>query len=463
MKFTKLELNNFRCYENRTLEFGQGFNLIIGNNARGKTTWLEALALGAGHLINQLPIEEDIETIFDPRIFVITDVRREFFIKGESLTEEMQFPCTATYHGSQGDQIGTMTGGYFDSDIREPDWNKSKIVDEFAKHCKGAAKGGDEVLPVFSYFGTQRLWDYRSLQPEETLSPGSRFEGYKGCFTSRTSIGNFLLWFKTQELIALQKKKTIGILEACRQALETCIPNCNQVHYDVERDEISVVLESEVIPFNYLSDGYRNMLAMVADIAIRCATLNPQLELEAARKTPGVVLIDEIDLHLHPKWQRQVVRDLIAAFPNIQFVATTHSPFVIQSLPPNQDVKLINLDGGELEDVPNRSVEDIVEWVQGVKKPQRSQRHTEMMERAAEYFSMLEDDSDGNEEARAAKREELNEAIRPFSDDPAYIALIRMQELAKEGKTNGGASLRRERKAKEEDSDDGDLNEGGAS
>jgi len=70
------------------------------------------------------------------------------------------------------------------------------------------------------------------------------------------------------------------------------------------------------------------MLGMVADIAYRSAVLNPQLGSEAAQKTPGIVLIDEIDLHLHPKWQRRVVEDLRATFPALQFVATTHSPFI---------------------------------------------------------------------------------------------------------------------------------------
>ena len=90
--------------------------------------------------------------------------------------------------------------------------------------------------------------------------------------------------------------------------------------------------DGRLTPFYHLSDGYRNTLAMAADIAVRAATLNPALSSLAMEETPGVVLIDEIDLHLHPKWQRQIVEDLRGAFPKIQFVATTHSPFIIQSL-----------------------------------------------------------------------------------------------------------------------------------
>ena len=118
----------------------------------------------------------------------------------------------------------------------------------------------------------------------------------------------------------------------------TCINNkdiqgAKDFYYDTDADQIMIKLDKEgLVPFNYLSDGYRNMVAMVADIAHRASRLNPHFDSESAKKTQGIVLIDEIDLHLHPKWQRRVVDDLQEAFPNIQFVATTHSPFIIQSL-----------------------------------------------------------------------------------------------------------------------------------
>lgn len=82
-------------------------------------------------------------------------------------------------------------------------------------------------------------------------------------------------------------------------------------------------------PVGLLSDGYRSTVALFADLARRCAILNPHLLEKAAEKTPGIVLIDEVDLHLHPSWQRRLIADLRKAFPAIQFVLTTHSPQVI--------------------------------------------------------------------------------------------------------------------------------------
>ncbi|MGH9765374.1 MAG: AAA family ATPase, partial [Blastocatellia bacterium] len=109
-------------------------------------------------------------------------------------------------------------------------------------------------------------------------------------------------------------------------------------------------------PFNNLSDGQRSMLALVGDIAQKAVTLNPHLGPNALEETPGAVLIDELDLHLHPKWQRRIVEDLRRTFPKIQFVATTHSPFLIQSLRSGEE--LIMLDGQPTAQLANKSLED---------------------------------------------------------------------------------------------------------
>src|SRR4029077_15483251 len=113
-----------------------------------------------------------------------------------------------------------------------------------------------------------------------------------------------------------------------------------------------------------LSSGQRMMLAMVADIAIKCVQLNSYLLSEnntddptiVLRGTPGIVLIDELDAHLHPKWQRHVVDDLKRTFPNIQFIATSHSPFIIQTL---QEGELISLDNQPLIQFGNKGIEEI--------------------------------------------------------------------------------------------------------
>jgi predicted ATP-binding protein involved in virulence len=78
------------------------------------------------------------------------------------------------------------------------------------------------------------------------------------------------------------------------------------------------------------------MATMIGELARRAALLNPNLGEEVLEETPGVVLIDELDLHLHPKWQRRIIHDLKRTFPQVQFIATTHSPQLIGEARPHE-------------------------------------------------------------------------------------------------------------------------------
>lgn len=107
--------------------------------------------------------------------------------------------------------------------------------------------------------------------------------------------------------------------------------------YNLDVDDLDVeYLDSDGsvlrMPVGMLSDGYRSTLGMVADIAYRMALLNPALGGRVVNETPGVVLIDEVDLHLHPLWQARVLGDLRDIFPRVQFIVTTHAPTVVSSV-----------------------------------------------------------------------------------------------------------------------------------
>lgn len=178
------------------------------------------------------------------------------------------------------------------------------------------------------------------------------------------------------------------------------------ITYDVESDEIRATLaDGRELPFRLLSDGVRNMLGMVADIAYRMAILNPHLGSEVTQRTEGVVLIDEIDLHLHPKWQRHIVEDLKRTFPKVQFVVTTHSPFIIQSLQPGE-LRLLETEDNdeeiEWESYVDRSLEDVVENVMDIEMPQRSHRLQQMYDVAKKYYTLLQ-------ESKHAPEEQLDE------------------------------------------------------
>ena len=420
MLLKTLTLENFCCFDKRQFQLAERFNLLIGDNGSGKTSILNGLAVGVSAYLRSLPEKIGFRPIHP------SDVRFCSFLQGDSYTREKQFPVVVTCQGVVIGESGTwsrmLNGGT--RELQES-WLQASANNMGTRVRAGEA----EILPIISYYGTGRLLQKRQ-QSVDTLAPGSRFLGYVDCLDPVSDEKRLLAWFKTMEIQSIQEKKTIGVLEAVRQAIVTCVEHAEHVWFNVAQDELLLRFADREVPFNYLSAGYRNMLAMVAGIASRCATLNPALKEEAIRETPGVVLIDEIDLHLHPKWQRRVVNDLLKAFPKIQFVATTHSPFIIQSLVPKDGIQLLNLDNAEANDFADKSVEDIAEEVQGVAIPQRSQRFIDMMAAAERYYAKLREGPTKSDEQLEQLKQELDRLILPFSDDPAYQAFLRMQRTA---------------------------------
>ncbi|MGB6406045.1 MAG: AAA family ATPase, partial [Planococcus donghaensis] len=180
----------------------------------------------------------------------------------------------------------------------------------------------------------------------------SRFMGYTDCLEAESNIKLFVNWLRKMTLISLQKNKPIGeltaTLEAISNFMKSLVGNNQEVSifYDFERDEVIVELGDTQLPLRLMSSGYRSLIGMVADIAFRMSLLNPQLKEKASLLTPGVILIDELDLHLHPKWQWKIVEDLKRTFPNVQFIATTHAPIIISSC---KNGEIINITGDKYE------------------------------------------------------------------------------------------------------------------
>ena len=125
-------------------------------------------------------------------------------------------------------------------------------------------------------------------------------------------------------------------------------------------------------------------------------------------------MIDEIDLHLHPKWQRRVVGDLKKTFPEIQFIVTSHSPSIVQSL---RDGELINLDPGTHGEYENRSIEDILEGLMGVDMPQRSSRMQELQQAAKAYLECLDQLDEGASNADAEELARKLDALEAAAPD----------------------------------------------
>lgn len=337
MRIDRLELVNFRGFEHLELELHPRLTLLIGVNGSGKSNALEGLAVALGRWLRGMAEPE----VASQRSLERRDVRRILVEVDGVPSLEPRFPVAlraeavvfgtaSTWSTSldRGDLLGAESTSYGPQGSSEVD----------------TATGID--LPVVVYYGTQRLW--MAAVPTRDGKLGSRLQGYEGCLTSGASYARFEAWMAWRTEVSLQRLADLikaggppkevprsPELEAIEQVVLGCVEGAKRFFYDINHQELRLELDAgELVPFSQLSDGYRNLVAMVADITWRASQLNPHYGADAARRATGVVLIDELELHLHPAWQRRVIDDLLAAFPNLQIVATTHSPQVIASARP---------------------------------------------------------------------------------------------------------------------------------
>ena len=192
------------------------------------------------------------------------------------------------------------------------------------------------ILPVICYQSAGRVWSRNRKKQGDTFARKkiSRSTGYIDCMSDGSSMKLMLEWCARMEQIAWQTDKPVREYEAVKQAVATAMTELEgadvAIFYDKRSEELLYQKGSTVMPISALSAGYQSLIWMIFDIAYRMAVLNPFLT-ETITNTPGLVLIDELDVHLHPRWQWNVIAVLRHTFPNVQFIATTHSPIIIAS------------------------------------------------------------------------------------------------------------------------------------
>ena len=351
MKINRVKLFNYRCFKELELELNDSFTILVGNNGSGKSTILDGISLGLASYFVGMKGDS-------PRGIDKTDVRFETYEIGSRLERQPQYParidCCGEFCGkkiewsrSKNTENGTTTYG----DTAE--------LTEIAKALANGVKTGDTTveLPVLAYYSTARLWAKKKEKRESAkLDLNSRFTGYLDCLDSMNNEKLMRKWLEQMTYIELQRGEEVPELSAVKRAILACFNTSDNTRemgkadrctFDVKSGEIEITYtlpngKKEIHPLSEMSDGYRNMLSMVADIAYRMALLNPQLFDKVTEKTSGVVLIDEIDLHLHPAWQRHIVGALKKIFPKVQFIVSTHAPSVISSVPQDEIVILEN-------------------------------------------------------------------------------------------------------------------------
>ncbi|MBI5915940.1 MAG: AAA family ATPase [Bacteroidetes bacterium] len=429
MFLKEIYLKNYKCFEEATFSFKERFTVLIGENGSGKTAVLDGIARGLKAIVDGL--NPTSSKIFDMALEE-NEIRVVSHQLGSKSSFEKQFPYSIKTTITRDKDLSWF--------ISNSSGNGEEVEDYTTNLRTKIQSGGKETLPLIVYYRALRYW--LPVKVTDLMPLGSRLDTFRDCLKPEKNSEQLLDWFKRMAIIQFHKTKSLPELESVRKAILIALESLRknekapvEAYYSPESDDLLIDIgDGKEFPFRLLSDGYRSTLGLIANIAWRMAELNPHVTTD----TPGVVLIDEIDLHLHPKWQRTIVGDLKRIFPNCQFIVTTHSPFIIQSLS-NED-GIIRLDN-EYEEVPedfdNKSIEDIVEEWQGVENPQWSKKRVEMYEAAKKYYETLEKmNGSKNEKELQRLKEELDILTKPFTSNVAYVAFLEQKRLVKEAQFN---------------------------
>lgn len=431
----KITLSNFRKFENITYHLNSRMNVFVGHNASGKTTVLEAMCIMLGAYLaayKEYVSSQYVRNIAENDVLLKSSKTEKGIV---SAAEIKQFPCGISCEMKWDQEMfsyqrilekeggRTKFDGYNPMQKFVTEWERAIKKADFSDQC--------HVFPLVLYLSSARLWSESRAGKELDAIP-ARTAAYNQCLNSKR--GTQLSFGYMKLLRDLANEENEGkpypvyttIMDAVRYSLKEELRPGQEIMYSSRYKEIALKNEdSTVIRFSSLSDGYRNVIKIVTDIAARICILNPYLKEKALEETPGVVVIDELDLSLHPTWQKRIVRILKHLFPKIQFVCATHSPFIIQSL---EQGELIALDKMIDEEYSGRSIEDIAEDIMDVETPQYSEKKQEMYQAAKEYFAALEEDDLTEYELQKLK-EKADVLAAEYSDNPAYCAMLQQKYL----------------------------------
>lgn len=330
MHLHELRLQNFRCFTDTTISFDERLTVLVGKNGSGKTAILDAAAIALNNFILNA---HGVSTNYD---YLLS--------KNDLSNKNQQFNLCS---------IKTT--------LQNNDTNIFIKIDN-----QGYSTEGDLTHFYISYLKEHFLYSYYTtirMQAKENIyydinnrnNSHNPADAYANCFQPSLSFGDTLAWIDTHDADEARRFRDGDEdyrdpeLSAMREAVEKALPDFGGLRFRGTTNEILVTRKTDrqKLSFWQLSDGYRAMLALILDLARRMAIANGERYTAEGRSilsSPAIVLIDEIELHLHPGWQQTVLPSLREIFPNTQFIVSTHSPQVLSSIEP-QHVRILGPDG----------------------------------------------------------------------------------------------------------------------
>lgn len=332
MRLDKISIANMRLVGEEAREFNidpdKNVLILLGDNGFGKTTILDAIATAMAPYSAQFPGITDYQ-LSDLDVHINRHGRRSKYL---------------TINAEFSDNGATMTSVRYRKGTRNtPKPNYEQLKQTAIAKKESIITGNQDIeLPVFAYYGTGRGYFRVPERRRGFQQAFDRWDCYKSAINPATDFKRFFGWFdlmEDQERRDRERLKDFNykspVLEAVRKALGKIVKDYKNPRIETRplrfiMDRIDKTENGEIsheLRIEQLSEGYKIVIAMVADLAARMAEANP--EMENPLNTTGIALIDEVDLHLHPRWQREILVQLTEVFPNLQFIVSTHSPVIV--------------------------------------------------------------------------------------------------------------------------------------
>ncbi len=439
-----IRIENFRAVRDVTIELDPEVTVFFGANAAGKTTVLDALAIGLGAIVSRVPKAQgigfakhgDIRVPWLLNLFPFEYPQRECGFARVTVAARNGIAWDLTKLRFAGDKVKPPPSLGVKA-LRA-------VLDPIIQEALDAGDSTPSALPFVAAYGTERSVVDFPLRKRDFKESFGRLGAYEDSLKVKTRFKAVFEWFvvaEDEERRERQKRKDFDYrhpaLEWVTRAVTAAELRIRKPRIETKPLRMLVDFEHadgalESLDISALSDGYRTHFSLVVDIARRMVQLNPSDDLDAPDRgtnTEAVILIDEIDLHLDPTWQARVVRGLRQAFPRAQFVLTTHSEQVIGSVPATSVRKLVAGDGEVLvENVPfaeGATSEQILVDLMGASE--RVAGPT--TQKLGEYVALV-DRGEGESDEAQALRAQLEEVL-PTGDEPLLHADLEMQKRAR--------------------------------
>lgn len=401
MKLNNIKISNYRCFKEAEIDFDEHTTLIVGKNGAGKTAILDAVAVAVSAFL--LGIDSGVS-----RSISKDDARYEFHDLDGTVDPQHQFPVNIESTGDCLDNYNVKWVRSLNSESGNTTVKEARELTNISKDTQKRIMAGDKslILPLISYYGTGRLYAQKKEKKNiKSLTEFKRQVGYVDCMAAESNEKLMLNWFQIQTLKSLQEQQRTGIVEKSLllKTVESAICKCFErisgtknasIVFDLDTHRLVLNFEStdgslQKFAMDEMSDGYKNTLSMIGDIAYRMAVLNPMLGDKVLEETSGVVVIDEIDLHLHPQWQQTIISDLNTIFPKIQFIVSSHAPAVINSVAKEQ-IRILD-NGGIYMPAAQTYGRDANSILREVMKV--SERPTDIKQRMNLFYSYMDEDN----------------------------------------------------------------------